>query len=141
MNMFEINQRIGSTFVDISLDKQLNQLIGFSGEGKTYLFKLIYSYCIRNKISVTLITYQSFPAEEIPQEELNKLVLQRCENCSVILFDNADLYLTHEIILQVKKFAKVVIASIKYPYGVSGDLHRCKIKYVDNKITVRSYKI
>jgi hypothetical protein len=60
-----------------------------------------------------------------------------CINKDFVILDNADLYLTDDIITSIQKTAKYILISIKEPYGIFGDEHICDIEYSDNNLYVR----
>jgi hypothetical protein len=135
---FELKTEIGGTYIDVALQEQINVLQGISGEGKTYLFYLMSAYAINNDIPMRVINSQLFSSASVAvkSEEVCNLVLSICKDVDVLILDNADLYLTHELLEKLKKFANTIIISIKNSYGVCGG-HLCHIKYEDEKIILR----
>ena len=77
---------------------------GASGTGKTFAFKLLSAY---------------FQHQGIPQVYLNYTVkgcsldtlLQLCDGKEVVLLDNADLYLTKEMLYQLKDRVPLILVS------------------------------
>lgn len=116
--------------VCVSFEKGVSILDGFSGEGKTFLIKLIKSYCKRTGISSIYITCDTgISAESIEKE---------CVNKEVILLDNADLYMTRKLFSYLKSLKNsIVIMSLKRSFLY--DSYDCKtylVCYDNNSITL-----
>jgi hypothetical protein len=126
----EINEKISGTYLDLLLENQVNLFDGDSGTGKTYLFDLLSYYCLRKNIIYTLVNYTlaSKPASSI---------IELCNNSDIVVFDNADLYLTADMLDTVKASAKIIIVCLKDAYGICTKPHLCKIKYTAGKMIVR----
>lgn len=98
--------------VQAHFNKQINFLIHNSGTGKTLLMQAIILYCKRNSISFKHIDYNN---ADITASELVNL----CKNSDVILLDNADFYLTYDILKELSNTAKHIIISMKNLYSIN----------------------
>lgn len=65
-------------------------------------------------------------------------LISLCDNKEVILLDNADLYLTQNLLDYIIDSNKILLCSIKKPYqyrfGVFG---KYEVKYENNRVAVR----
>jgi hypothetical protein len=137
--IFEVSQKLGGTFVDVFLDQQVNILNGSSGEGKTYLFNLLISYCTVNSISAFFFSPAVLRGQDMQRgsEQLNNLVLSNCGRADILFLDNADLYLTYELLEELKKTAKIIVVSMKNIINVIDEGYFCHIKYADSVLMLR----
>jgi ABC-type polar amino acid transport system ATPase subunit len=102
--MFNLEFVSRGVSVNVKLKDKLCCFIDDSGTGKSFLFTIIYEYCKENGIPIALLNYT---ATDFGDEA----IINSCKNKSVVIFDNADLYLSNNIISSVT--ADVVIMSIK----------------------------
>lgn len=125
MNNLDIKTKYNGIDVECSFNNKLNILRGSSGSGKTLLLTVIDFYCTFNKISCRLCNYDI--AELRPDT-----IISICKNAEVVLLDNADLYLTEDILKVILKTAKFVVMSIKNTDGISIDgASECLVEYKD----------
>jgi chromosomal replication initiation ATPase DnaA len=127
--MFVIDTQIGDIHVDLKLTEQVNVFVGKSGTGKTYLFALMKAYCVANNISLTIINYNSVLEPED--------IIHGCAKSDIVILDNADLYLTKDILDALRVSAKYILISIKNIYGLGGNMHYCNLKYESSKMLLR----
>lgn len=102
--MFDLEFVSRGVSINVKLKDKLCCFIDDSGTGKSFLFTLIYEYCKENNIPIALLNYT---ATDFGDEA----IISSCKNKSVVIFDNADLYLSNNIISSVT--ADVIIMSIK----------------------------
>lgn len=108
-------------------------IIDNSGTGKTFMFKIIASYCVVNHIKYTLFNYN--------HKEYSFDTFKKCiDDTDIIIMDNADLYMNPELFEYLKKCGKQIIISIKHTNSLT-TYENCgfyKVKYVGNELrTVR----
>lgn len=114
MNNLDIKTKYNGIDVECSFNNKLNILRGSSGSGKSLLLTAIDFYCTFNKISCRLCNYDIAGLRP-------DTIISICEDVEVVLLDNADLYLTEDILKAILKTAKFVIMSIKNTDGISID--------------------
>jgi hypothetical protein len=125
-----INEEISGTFVDLLIEHQVNAFLGGSGEGKSFLFStLLPYYCYDRGISLHIVDYK------VMLEPVD--IAAACSAADIVCLDNADLYLTREILEKIKKTAKYILISIKSPYHICTDAYACNIRYDDKGLKVR----
>lgn len=100
------NETFNDINFDISFEDKVNVFSGMSGEGKTFLFTVLESYFIDNDIS-----YQYYNSSSL-RFGVSEL-FSGCTGRSVIIFDNADLYLTRELLDYAISQSDTVIVSMK----------------------------
>lgn len=101
-----INTNYNGINIDITLDNKIYKLLDKSGSGKTLLMQAISEYCLNNSITHTLINYKQ---ANIPKDN----IINSCRNIDIVMMDNADLYITDDILKEVSKTAKCMLISIK----------------------------
>jgi hypothetical protein len=120
--MLSVHENFASASIDLELKEQVNVFVGDSGMGKTFLFHLLSSYFVLKGLSYALINQNLADSSE-------GAIAACCSNVDYVLLDNADLYLTASLLGKIKETAKLVLTSIKNPYGICTDAYRCKINY------------
>ncbi|MDO5150613.1 MAG: hypothetical protein Q4D76_14680 [Oscillospiraceae bacterium] len=93
--------------LDINLDDTVAILLDDSGTGKTFMFKVLSSYCVINQIRCEKFDY----SDEHRNLEYFRNTIGDAE---IVLMDNADLYMTQELLDYLKNSGKQVIISIKH---------------------------
>lgn len=84
---------------------------GESGEGKTFFFNMVKSTCIKEGVSCRFFRADSnLLGDDLIIEEMNL--------ADVIIFDNADLYLTQRIVDSIRD-NQIVFISMKYPFKLN----------------------
>ena len=89
-----------------------------SGEGKSFLFGLVKTFCNDHKISCTMIDSKN-------SDVLKKLDLTES---SIFILDNADLYMSRELFKKIKNSSSLFLISAKY------------LTYMD-RFLIKQYKI
>lgn len=92
--------------VDVTLNEGVNLLSGDSGTGKTLLMQVVEFYCLENDIRYAFINYRQarYTFEQI---------ISDCNGAEMILIDNADLFITEELMKELKKIGKYILISLK----------------------------
>ena len=90
-----INTIFNGITVNVELNKGVNLLSGNSGTGKTLLMQAIELYCLNEGISYI------------------------CSNSDVVLLDNADLYITEDLLKEIKCGDKLIVISLKISNKIS----------------------
>ncbi len=96
--------------VYVELDTQLTTLFDYSGTGKTYLFMLLSEYCEVEKIPFEHIDHKFRVGDK---DE----IVRRCTGKTVVLLDNADLYLTKELTAELCRVAEYIVVSVHDDIG------------------------
>lgn len=91
---------------DISFDNNVNFLCGNSGTGKTFLMHALELFCSNSDITCQYVDYRS-------RKKSLSYIMSLCSDAEVILLDNADLYLTQEILTALKSQGKFLVISMK----------------------------
>lgn len=91
---------------------------GDSGQGKSFLFDLVKTFCNDNKISCIMISSKN-------SDVLKKLDLTES---SVFILDNADLYMSTDLFNKIKNSSSLFLISAKY------------LTYMD-RFLIKQYKV
>ncbi len=112
MKLFEIRilKTEGTLNVDISLSNKVCLLASDSGTGKTYAMSFVREYCIENDIRCTMVNYND--AEKSEDE-----IIRYCVDSDVVIFDDANLYLTSSIIDRVYQTSKIIVVCAQDLFG------------------------
>lgn len=104
--MLQLNEVFSGVRFDISFEDRVNLFSGVSGEGKTFLFTVLEEY-----LTETGVSYCHFDSRfaDYTEEQLINL----CTDRKIIIFDNADLYLTQNLLDFATETADTVIISMK----------------------------
>lgn len=103
-----------------------------SGTGKTYLFSVIHAYCLSHGISVANINYHMPSFDE-------GLIIESCKNAKVVIFDNADLYLSNDIISKVYDSSDLILIAIKDAERINFDAGIYYVDYTSDKLEAVRY--
>ena len=128
--MLKINEEINGILVDANFSKGLNCIdLGMSGTGKSFLLSLIKAYCLKNSIYFKSFDYNS------STDDIISVLKGSEENISVIMLDNADLYMTKELVSVLCNYSNaVVIVSIKKRLMLDSSYKLIKLVYTSNNI-------
>lgn len=119
--------------VDVEFNNKSNMLSGNSGTGKTFLMQAIDLYCINNNIKSLYIDYK-FQGLDI--EQLKSI----CMKSDVILLDNADLYVTNELIEWLSKNNKITIVCMKDTSDINMEcISSYIVNYMNKHITIEEF--
>lgn len=100
---------------------------GESGEGKTFFFNMVKSTCIKERVSCRFFKADSSLLGD-------DLIIKEMNLVDVIIFDNADLYLTQRIVDNIRD-DQIVFISMKYPFKLNiRNRKLVDIRYDDSSI-------
>lgn len=102
-----IYKGVSNINLSINITDKVAILLDESGTGKTFMFQMLASYCVINQIPFEKFDYGS------ENKELSWFI-QSMKNASIVIMDNADLYMTPELFEYLKSCGKQVIISIKH---------------------------
>lgn len=114
--MLKVRTNYNDIECDILFEDKVNLFKGCSGEGKTFVFRIIKTYLKYNGVSCLFVGNEMM---DLSEEELILL----CRGKSVIIFDKADLYLTQRLLDYAVQEAETIIVSMKCFFG----LNFCKL--------------
>lgn len=131
--MFTINDCIGGILINANFKDKVCILKGGSGDGKTLLFSKLQFYYDDKGIPVALLNSSSFSNSEILSirqgtcdiDHIYLKTLNASSGAKVILLDNADLYLTTDILNEMKTFGELIVISIKDFLKLQLDVNAC----------------
>lgn len=127
--MISINAKISGVTFDVKVDDNVNILTGYSGTGKTFMFKAITEYLKANGMRCIYFDNTAMNFSE-------KALKEACNNKELIIFDNADLYLTQGIIDYARNIGTVII-SMKLAFNLKLKPYSVyKISYTDDKVVL-----
>lgn len=109
-----VSTKIDSVTIDVNFEGKLNILIGDSSTGKTYLLNTLYNYLSECGYNVEILDYRNKNITE------NMLADYGNKGIQVLLIDNADLIMNHELFRLLQKYNYTVVASLKNRFMVSG---------------------
>lgn len=138
MESFSIHECIGGTVVDVELPKGLSLIFQDSGTGKSYMFQLLKSYFVGNGVPCALIDYHILQS----LSDNDAIILAMCKGQRIVFLDNADLYITDDLIQQICSEVPYVMMS-KKDCGLSyGDLecYRHRVVYEGNHLELRDVR-
>ena len=104
--MLHLDENFNGIHFDILFEDRINLFDGDSGEGKTFMFKMINTYL---KVKGVSCIYLDNTATDFSEWTIKTA----CTDKSVIIFDNADLYLTQNLLDFATETADTVIISMK----------------------------
>lgn len=104
--MFCFDEVINGIHFQVGFVDKVNLLFDNSATGKTYLMKVIQGKCMKTGISCKYVNSARY-------EDTEESIIQFCKNSNVVLFDNADLYLTKTILENIVKTADCIIVCAK----------------------------
>lgn len=127
--MISINAKISGVTFDVQVDDNVNILTGYSGTGKTFMFKAITEYLKANGMKCIYFNNTAMNFSEMA-------IKDACKGKELIIFDNADLYLTQEILDYARNICTVII-SMKLAFNLKIKPYSIyKISYTDNKLVL-----
>ena len=126
-NMIQFTKEYSGIVFDVDIQDRISLFTGYSGTGKTFAFGAIQEYFVSNNIRTIYFDdrQMDYTADQL---------ISLCDNKEVILLDNADLYLTQNLLDYLIDSNKILLCSTKKPYqyrfGVFG---KYEVKYENNK--------
>ena len=90
-NMIQFTKEYSGIVFDIDIQDRISLFTGYSGTGKTFAFGAIQEYFVSNNIRTIYFDdrQMDYTADQL---------ISLCDNKEVILLDNADLYLTQNLL-------------------------------------------
>lgn len=129
--MIRFTKEYSGIVFDVDIQDRISLFTGYSGTGKTFAFGAIQEYLVSNSISTIYFDYRQM---DYTVDQLISL----CDNKEVIIFDNADLYLTQKLLDYTIDSNKTLLCSIKKPYKYRFRAFRkYEVDYENNKLVVR----
>lgn len=98
-----INHIYNNIHTEINIKTGISLLSSESGSGKTLLLNLITDYCNKNHIQYCIINYTNI--DQLPELFSNTY--------EIVLLDNADRYITDEILEKLREISKYAIIVLK----------------------------
>lgn len=130
--MLQLDEVFNGIHFDVCLEDRVNLFSGVSGEGKTFLFKTLKAHLKINGVSCIYFNNTATDFSEMAIKEA-------CNNKEVIIFDNADLYLTQDILDYVTNISDTVIISMQLYCRLKFKSYRFyAVEYSGNNLVVRS---
>lgn len=119
--------RTNGVFVNCSFGTNAYVFQGESGSGKTFFFNMVRSTCMKEGVSCRFFKADSSLLGD-------NLIIEEMGLADVIIFDNADLYLTQQIVDNIRD-NQIVFISMKYPFKLNIKNRKLvDISYSDNKM-------
>lgn len=109
----KIKQIFNGIDVDIDLKDGVNLLSGDSGTGKTLVMQAIELFCASNNISCTFLNYRH---RNLSEDQ----IITSCASSRIILIDNADLFITQNILNEVRDSSDCIVLSLKDSSKIDG---------------------
>lgn len=144
IKILEINEVIGSILINASFCERVNVLKDNSGTGKSFLFDLLRAgarmqNCSLYNLKFGLIDYNTI----LNTSSTVNNIIEVCKDKDVILMDNADLYLTRNLMQELLiKFPNLMfIISIKFLHSILNieSIAFYTIEHIPHKLSVRRY--
>lgn len=129
----KIITKFNSIDIEANLTGKINILEGNSGTGKTLLMKAIKLYCADNNISYRHLDYEN-------RNDTVEQLTSYCNNAQIITIDNADLFISDELLESLCKTAKLIIVSLKQTHLISMDkTHTYIVHYENNNLSLEEF--
>ena len=129
MEGFSFNGTFSGVSFDVNFSDKFNIIKQDSGTGKTFMFGVIDAYCKKNGISCLLCNYSMLEFKDNFDEHI--------EGKSLVLLDNADLYLDSSLLSELESKDCIVVISIKSLVGLYvEDVGFYSVKYDEDSLTV-----
>lgn len=106
MSHFKAVMNYLGVHIDIELKDKFCIFNGPSGTGKTFLFGVVRDVCQQRSIIYVCIDYNY-------RDSQPEAICAICAEADIICLDNADLYLTNDIIKALSDLDAVILISIK----------------------------
>lgn len=130
--MLMIDSEYSGVSVNAVIDNKLCYFFDESGTGKTFFFSIVKCFCDINGIKCSVLDFNDAQKDE-------DVILKDCEKMEVVILDNADLYLSNEILEKIA--APVVLISVKtFAEWVRKDAGLYLIEYEGKTMNVRRWR-
>lgn len=131
MTNLSVNEQYNGIFIQVNIDSRLNILVGNSGTGKTLLLSALDLYCLNNNISCRLCNYNDASLNE-------DQLINICSYADVLLLDNADLYLTNDILMHLLNISKIIVISMEDISNIdTNEAEQYLVDYNNTKLSIR----
>ncbi len=131
MNNLKVGLLYNGINIEADFNTKLNILAGYSGTGKTLLISAVDFYCLNNDISRILCNYNNIGLSADKIKDI-------CSDTDVVFLDNADLYLTDDILQSILQTAKIIIISMKDTSNIStSDADIYNVEYSNLNLRIR----
>lgn len=129
--LFVGNIRYLGVDIEINFDCKLNNIVGNSGTGKSFLMQAILAYCINNNINCIKCDFSI-------SEKSTETIIEIIRDSDIVLLDNADLYMNDKIMKFIRDNNKMLIMSMKETYGINiQHMQNYIVEYDGNVLTTR----
>lgn len=129
----KINAVFNNINIEANFTGKLNILEGNSGTGKTLLMKAIKLYCLSNSIPYRHLDYTN-------KDDTVEQLISYCSKTQIITIDNADLFISDELLEGLCKTAKLIIISLKQTHLISMDkTHTYIVHYENNHLSLEEF--
>lgn len=132
MSDMVITSSYNNLVVNIELDKGIYVFGGCSGTGKTFLAKILHSVC-----SIKKIKYKYF--NNVMKDYKADTIVSIASGNDLVFFDNADLYLTSDILKDIKD-TRCILISMKDVCKLGVDYRDCDVVYDGKSVSLEVYK-
>lgn len=133
MDTFSVDIEYSGVNFKAEFTGKLNMLSSPSGTGKTFLLHAIQSFCTNQNIEYAFYNCRNC----ILDEELIKAL---CKDSQIVLLDNADLYLTNELLSWFKTQNMIVIICMKNTSHLDMEgVVEYTVDYRDRKVTIEEF--
>lgn len=130
MKELSLNANVGGILLDVDFQDQFCYLSNASGTGKSFLFRLLRRYYKERDLTVIHVNYET-------ETSTADILLDYCKHADVVLLDNADLYLTREMVKRLRKLDIQVVICMKNIREVyESDFVLYDVVYNDNVLRV-----
>lgn len=133
--MYDVDLEIGDITSRFHLDNEVYILTSDSGSGKSLFINLLYTGLKRQNVSVFSANYSV-----LDYGDAESLILNGARRCSVVLLDNADLYMSKSLCRSLKDLGiPAVIALHDFGLIVPSICKIYKIVIESGKIDLERY--
>lgn len=117
--------------IEVNFNPGTHILEGHSGTGKSLLLEAINLFCLNNNKTCRYLNFNN-------RHNTKETILTICGRSEVVLLDNADLYLTDEILRELKAENRFIIISVKdtAELDISED-NFYEVQYQNQKLRLR----
>ena len=132
MSIMNINMKVSGIDFNLSFADNLILFTGLSGEGKTFMFKCLKEY-LNTTMGTNCVLFNS-SAMQYPESAIKDI----CKGAKVVIFDNADLYLTQNVLDYAVSNVDIVIVSMKLYFTLNfNGFSMYTVDYKDKSLCVR----
>lgn len=129
--MIQFTKEYSGIVFDVDIQDRISLFTGYSGTGKTFAFGAIQEYLVSNNIRTIYF-------DDRQMDYTTDQLISLCDNKEVIILDNADLYLTQDLLDSIIDSDKILLCSIKRPYQYRFRVFgKYGVEYENNKVAVR----